>query len=63
MQNYVFVMLLKHEVKIFNLISRTNETRYIKQRETGEFKCRLDCLQVFVTINKDGIKRNADAND
>ena len=29
-------------VKVSNLISRTNETRYIKQRETCKCKCRLD---------------------
>ena len=42
MQNYVFLMLVKSvpdvsknmNVKVFNLISRTNETRYIKWHET-----------------------------
>ena len=29
-------------VKIFNLISRTNERRYIKWHETCKFKCGLD---------------------
>ena len=29
-------------VKVFNLISRTNETRYIKFYETCQCKCRLD---------------------
>ena len=29
-------------VKAFNLISRTNETRYIKSHETYKCKCRLD---------------------
>ena len=29
-------------VKVFNLISRTNETRYIQWRETCKCKCRLD---------------------
>ena len=29
-------------VKVFNLISRTNETRYIKWHETCKCKCRLD---------------------
>ena len=28
-------------VKIFNLISKTNETRYIKWHETRKCKCRL----------------------
>ena len=29
-------------VKVFNLMSRTNETRHIKQHETCNYKCRLD---------------------
>ena len=29
-------------VKAFNLMSRTNETRYIKWHETCKYKCRLD---------------------
>ena len=29
-------------VKVFNLIARTNETRYIKWHETCKCKCRLD---------------------
>ena len=29
-------------VKVFNLISRTNETRIIKRHQTCECKCRLD---------------------
>ena len=29
-------------VKIFNLMSRTNETRHIKWREIFKCKCRLD---------------------
>ena len=29
-------------VKVFNLMSRTNETRHIKQHETCNCKCRLD---------------------
>ena len=29
-------------VKVFNLISRTNETRYIEWHETCKCKCRLD---------------------
>ena len=29
-------------VKVFNLMSRTNETRYIKWHETCKYKCRLD---------------------
>ena len=29
-------------VKVFNLISRTNETRCLKWHETCKYKCRLD---------------------
>ena len=29
-------------IKVFNLISRTNETRYISWHETCTYKCRLD---------------------
>ena len=29
-------------VKVFNLMSRTNETRHIKRHETFKYKCRLD---------------------
>ena len=29
-------------IKVFNLLSRTNETRHIKWHETCKFKCRLD---------------------
>ena len=29
-------------VRVFNLISRTNETKYIKLHETCKCKCRLD---------------------
>ena len=29
-------------VKVFNLMSRTNETRHIKWHETFKYKCRLD---------------------
>ena len=29
-------------VKVFNLISRTHETRHIEWHETYKFKCRLD---------------------
>ena len=30
------------KVKVFNLFSRTNETRFIKWHETCQCKCRLD---------------------
>ena len=31
-------------VKVFNLMSRTNETRHIKWHETCKCKCRLDAI-------------------
>ena len=42
MLNYVFLMLLKTNAKVFNLMSRTNETRYVSWHETCGCKCRLD---------------------
>ena len=48
-------------VKVFNLMSRTNETRHIIWHKTCKCKCRLD-PGVSVTINKDGMKTNADMN-
>ena len=47
-------------VKVFNLMSTTNETKSIKLHETCKCICRLNKL--FVTINKDGIKINVDVN-
>ena len=47
-------------VKVFNLKSRANETRYIEWHETCKCKCNL--MQVFVIIKKDGIMINADLN-
>ena len=32
----------KINVKVFNLVSRTNETRFIKWHKTCKCKCRLD---------------------
>ena len=45
-------------VKVFNLISRTNEKRYIRWQETCKWKDRLDA-SVCIN-NKDGMKINAD---
>ena len=45
-------------VKVFNLMSRTNETRRIKLHETCKCICRLD--KIFV--NNDGMKIDVDAN-
>ena len=42
-QNYVFLMLFKNiNVKVFNLMSTTNEVRHVKWHETCKCKCRLD---------------------
>ena len=37
-------------VKVLNLISRTNETRYIKWHKTFQCKCTLD--QILLCNNK-----------
>ena len=43
MQKCVFLILQKKlNVKVFNLMSRTNETRHIKWHERCKCKCRLD---------------------
>ena len=42
--------IIKHlNVKVFNLMSRTNETKFIEWHETCKCKCRLDA---FVCNNK-----------
>ena len=41
-------------VKVFNLMSRTNETRHIKWHET--FKCQCILGVIFVIIKNVGIK-------
>ena len=46
-------------IKVFNLVSRINETRHIKLHETCKCKCRLDAS---VIINNVGIMINADVN-
>ena len=35
-------VIKKLNIKVFNLMSRTNETRHIEQHETCKCKCRLD---------------------
>ena len=46
-------------VKVFNLMSRINETRHIIWHGT----CKCICiLYVFAIIDKDGLKTNADVN-
>ena len=64
MQNYVHhvfnnirYVVKNINVKVFHLISRTNETRYMKWHETSKCKCRLD---TSVCNNKQ--RRNADGN-
>ena len=50
-------------VKVFNLMSRTNETRYIEWHETCKCKCRLNAsMQMFVIINNAGMKINVGVN-
>ena len=46
-------------IKVFNLIWRTNETRYVKLHETCKCKCRLDAS---VIINNFRMKINAGMN-
>ena len=41
--NYPYA-IKKLNVKVFNLMSRTNETRFIEQHETCKCKCRLDAI-------------------
>ena len=47
-------------VKVFNLMTLTNEARHIKWHETCKCICRLDKL--FVIVNNDGIKINVDVS-
>ena len=46
-------------VKVFNLMSRTNETRHIEWHETCKCKCRSEA---FVIINNVGMMINAGVN-
>ena len=47
-------------VRVFDLMPSTNETRYIEWHETCKCKCRLDAS--VCNISKDGIMINADIN-
>ena len=47
-------------VKVFNLMSRTNETRHIKWHEKSKCKCRLDAS--VCNIKNDGIMINVNVN-
>ena len=53
-------ILWKTNVKVFNLMSRTNETRHTEWHKTC--KCKYRLVQVSATINKNGMKTNADVN-
>ena len=41
-RSYVSDVVKNLNIKAFNLMSRTNETRHIKLHETCKCKCRLD---------------------
>ena len=43
MLKYVFLTTLKTNVKVFNLVSRTNETRHIKWHKT----CKCECKELI----------------
>ena len=47
-------------VKVFNLMSRTNETRFIEWHENVSVN--VDQMLLFVIINNDRIKINVDVN-
>ena len=47
-------------VKVFNLMSRTNEARFIEWHKTCRCKCKL--MQLFLIIDNVGIKINVDVN-
>ena len=47
-------------VKLFNLMSRTNETRHIKWHESVSVN--VDWMQVFVIISNVGMMINVDVN-
>ena len=44
MQSCVPDIIKNLNVKVFNLMSRTNETRFIKWHEECKCKCRLDAI-------------------
>ena len=50
----------KLNVEVFNLMSRTNDTRYIEGMKHVNVSVNLE--KVFVIINNVGIKINADLN-
>ena len=45
MQTFVLFDVIKDlSVKVFNLMSKTNETRFLKWHEKCKYKCRLDTI-------------------
>ena len=58
--NILNANILNANAKVFNIISRTNETRYIGWHGTCRCKCRLNAS--FVIKSKDVIKVNAGVN-
>ena len=42
MQKCAFLIILKTNMKVFNLMSRTNQTRHMKWYEACKCRCRLD---------------------
>ena len=44
MQKLMFLMIKDLNVKVFNIMSRTNETRFIEWHQTCKCKCRLDAI-------------------
>ena len=47
-------------LKVFNLVSWSNQIKQIKRHESCKCECRL--IQLFATTSKSGIKTNADVN-
>ena len=59
-KTYVSDIVKNLNVKVFNLMSKTNETRHLEWRETVNGSVNLGLI--FVIINNFGIKINADLN-
>ena len=57
---YVSDIAMDMDIKVFNLMSKTNETLYIPWHKTCACKCRV--MQVFVMIDSLGVMTNADVN-
>ena len=60
MQKFVSDVVKKLNVEVFNLMSRTNDARYIEGMKHVNVSVNLE--KVFVIINNVGIKINADLN-